>query len=256
VLIAPDLPRIRLLGTSITVINPGWCRREHDPFWRIYRNLDDGAEIRHEGGLLPLRPGRFYVIPACTVFRGSCHGRVRHTFAHFTVAGLPATWLRQAARTPSEVTLPDPALPDLHADRSPAALLAMHALLCRAVAATIAPAEPPRTTPHALSAIAPAMRLAEERPGRPPAVAEMAAAAGVTPDHLARLFAAAIGQTPARWLQERRIALAAERLSAPGASIETIADELGFADRCHFAHVFRRVTGLTPARWRDGGRTA
>lgn len=253
-LIAPDLPRVRLLGTGTTVITAWWCRREYDPFWRLYRNLDPGAEILHEGGVLALEPGRFYIVPAHTLFRGRCRGQVRHGFVHFAVAGLPATWLRSAAHAPAAIDLPGQDIPDLHADRGPVALLRMHALLCQAVAAALAGAAPPKATPHALSAIAPAMRLAEQRLSRPPSVAEMAAAAGVGPDHLARLFAAAIGQTPARWLQERRMALAAERLSDPGADIESVATGLGFADRSHFSHVFRRVTGLTPAHWRDGGR--
>lgn len=251
--LAPDLPRCRILGAANTVIDTWWCRKECDPFWRIYRNREEGAEILHAGGRLPLEAGCYYLVPAWTVFRGRCRGPLQHDFVHFQVLGLPGPWLRRHARTPLALASAPGwrgTFDRLGGDLPAAVQLRLSALLCEAVSQAVSGAEEPVTTGRAAELVAVAQRLAEAHPGRPPSVAELAAAAGVGPDHLARCFASVTGQTPARWLAERRVAAAAELLAAGNIPIEAIVSRLGFANRCHFSRVFRRLTGQPPAGYR------
>ncbi|MFA9478818.1 helix-turn-helix transcriptional regulator [Phycisphaerales bacterium AB-hyl4] len=55
---------------------------------------------------------------------------------------------------------------------------------------------------------------------------------------------------PHRWLEERRIELAARHLLHTNLPIAVVAQEAGYADQYHFSRVFKRVTGYAPARYR------
>lgn len=251
--LAVDLPRCRFLGGSNMVMDASWCRKEFDPFWRLYRNRDGGAEILHGGGRLALEAGSFYLVPAWTVFKGRSPGGIRHDFIHFQVAGLPAAWLRRHACAPLRLDpgADWPAIMDrIGGEQAPGRHLLIQGMLCSAVAQALASAPEPGEATQAARVVAPALALAESRLANPPTVAEMAEAAGLSPDHLARCVVQVTGQTPARWLQERRVIAAAEQLTGGVDDIEAISARLGFANRCHFTRVFRRVTGTTPAAYR------
>ncbi len=250
----PDttLLRCRIIGGENTIIDRWWCRRETDPFWRIYRNRDAGAAIIHERGRLDMEAGGFYVVPAWTMFQGRCRGPVRHDYLHVQIGGLPGGWLRRSAQGPLRLAGDSwwaPLFDRLGAERHPAELLRLHALLHLAVSQALATAPPPDVEDRSAIVIAPALAAIATRLASPPSIAALAGLCQVSPDHLARCFADACGSTPARWIQQQRIAAAAEEL-ADGATIEHAATRLGFADRAHFTRVFRRVTGSTPGAYR------
>ncbi|QVQ50565.1 helix-turn-helix domain-containing protein [Spiractinospora alimapuensis] len=79
-------------------------------------------------------------------------------------------------------------------------------------------------------------------------VDRVAAVAGVSVRHLARLFEPE-GTTPARYIAERRLRRAREQLRDPAHSALTIADvahRWGFASHAHFTRAFRRAFGEAP----------
>ncbi|WP_158890547.1 AraC family transcriptional regulator [Amycolatopsis anabasis] len=80
----------------------------------------------------------------------------------------------------------------------------------------------------------------------------VAAAAGVSARHLRRLFAPD-GMTPSRYLLQRRLELARDRLRDATSATDTIADiayRCGFASQSHFTRVFRDHFGQTPGEAR------
>ncbi|MEI6641471.1 MAG: helix-turn-helix domain-containing protein [Novosphingobium sp.] len=78
----------------------------------------------------------------------------------------------------------------------------------------------------------------------------LASACNASVRTIQNLFAG-MGTTPSAYILERRLARAAERLSAaPGASITEIAFELGFNDSAYFARAFRQRFGVPPREWR------
>lgn len=93
-----------------------------------------------------------------------------------------------------------------------------------------------------------AMRRADE--GRA-SVAALARAAGCSAATLHRLFRDEIGDTPASWLQQRRLQEARRRLRSGREEMTAIALALGFRSSQHFATRFRELTGLTPTRYRE-----
>jgi AraC family transcriptional regulator len=81
-------------------------------------------------------------------------------------------------------------------------------------------------------------------------LAELAAIAGLSPNHFAQAFKATTGRPPHRYLTERRVQRARELLRDPRISIAEIAHAVGFSSQSHLTINFRRMTGMTPARFR------
>jgi AraC-like DNA-binding protein len=94
--------------------------------------------------------------------------------------------------------------------------------------------------------VARAADLADAEHARPLALAELAAAAGMSRYHFARTFTRLAGLPPHRYLTAVRLRAAAHRL-AQGASVTDTCHAVGFASLSHFVTTFRRRFGVTPA---------
>ncbi|MGW2262045.1 substrate-binding domain-containing protein [Streptomyces sp. NPDC001780] len=80
---------------------------------------------------------------------------------------------------------------------------------------------------------------------------QVAEAAGVSADHLGRLFHRSYGVTVWEYLIRLRVRRAGDRLRLSGDSVHSVARSVGFQDRAYFSRVFRRVTGASPHAYRD-----
>ncbi|MEV7085335.1 substrate-binding domain-containing protein [Streptomyces sp. NPDC093085] len=80
---------------------------------------------------------------------------------------------------------------------------------------------------------------------------QIAEAAGVSADHLGRLFHEHYGVTVWEYLTRLRIQRAGIRLRHTDDPINSVARSVGFRDRAYFSRVFRRVTGETPHAFRS-----
>ena len=85
-------------------------------------------------------------------------------------------------------------------------------------------------------------------------MAETARAAGISPFHFLRLFAATIGVTPHQYLIRSRLRRAAQCLSAENTSVTDIAYDVGFADLSNFTRTFTRAVGVSPLKFRRASR--
>mgnify|MGYP000039707678 CR=1 FL=1 len=278
--IASPSAACRVLYANQLVIDQRWAFRLCDPFWRLYFNRDAGAAVADRRRRWDLPPYRAVLVPAWGDVRGSCVGPVRHFYLHFATPGLPDEWIRRACREP--LVLPDDAvlramLDALAAETAPvypapapgggwrlpehSAMGATAAWRLRAEAAAA------WALARALEQVDPlaVAELGDERDAgevgqalteidahlaEPLSVTRLARRCGLSPDHFARRFAAATGRTPMRYLQERRIAAAADRLVNSETAIEAVARDAGFANRFHFTRVFTRLIGTPPAAYR------
>ncbi|WP_070152844.1 helix-turn-helix domain-containing protein [Sphingobium phenoxybenzoativorans] len=84
---------------------------------------------------------------------------------------------------------------------------------------------------------------------------DLAAEACLSPFHFSRLFREATGSSPNRYLTERRVQAAREKLALRQSSLVEIALDTGFGSQANFIRVFRKVTGLTPGQYRDMHRS-
>ena len=89
-----------------------------------------------------------------------------------------------------------------------------------------------------------------DAPADVPRLAELAAAAGVHPAHLARTFREKLGVSIGEFAQTGRLFRACEMLAKSNRTISRIALDLGYVDQPHFTKHFRRRVGVTPAKFR------
>ncbi|MEH6570392.1 MAG: helix-turn-helix domain-containing protein [Halioglobus sp.] len=82
------------------------------------------------------------------------------------------------------------------------------------------------------------------------AVEDVAAAASLSVSSLARLFKQNTGLTVLGWRDERRMALACEKLTHSRLRIAEIAEQVGYRDQLYFSRAFRRHMGQPPSEYR------
>jgi AraC-like DNA-binding protein len=87
-----------------------------------------------------------------------------------------------------------------------------------------------------------------ERPGEPWMLEQMAGVAGMSRSAFASRFKAVVGATPADYLASWRLTIAQAELRN-GASVKTIADELGYANSSAMSRLFTQKVGVSPREW-------
>lgn len=100
------------------------------------------------------------------------------------------------------------------------------------------------------SAVARAQDYVEENMGDDLSLGAIAAEAGVSPHHFVRVFKAATGTTPHRYVLDRRVERSRQLLSDTDLSLAEVAFRCGFSSQSHMTAVFRRLVGVTPAKYR------
>jgi AraC-like DNA-binding protein len=94
-----------------------------------------------------------------------------------------------------------------------------------------------------------AVEFVRAQADRPLALSDVARAVHVSPNYLTGLFRGVTGTPLGRFILGERIARAQRRLREPGASVKTVALDLGFGDPFTFSRAFKRVAGLPPRAW-------
>jgi AraC-like DNA-binding protein len=100
-----------------------------------------------------------------------------------------------------------------------------------------------------------ALRQIDHAPQQPWTVQSLAAAAGVSRATLARRFSELVGESPMTFLTGRRIALAADLLREPQATLESVARQVGYASPYALSTAFKRLRGVSPQQYRAGARS-
>ena len=95
-----------------------------------------------------------------------------------------------------------------------------------------------------------ALRLLHNNPSHPWTLVELAAAAGVSRASLARRFNELVGEPPMSFLTGWRIALAADLLREPGATVGSVAHQVGYGSAFALSTAFKRVRGVSPQQHR------
>ncbi|HSA52377.1 MAG TPA: AraC family transcriptional regulator [Yinghuangia sp.] len=95
-----------------------------------------------------------------------------------------------------------------------------------------------------------ALRMLHNNPAHPWTVANLAGAVGVSRAALARRFADLLGEPPMTYLTSWRLALAADLLREPDATIGAVAVQVGYGSPFALSTAFKRVRGMSPKEFR------
>lgn len=111
---------------------------------------------------------------------------------------------------------------------------------------------------YADDVVGPALQRLHDQPAQPWTVASLAREVGVSRAALARRFTDLVGEPPMTHLTSWRLALAADLIEQPGATLGGVADQVGYSSAFALSTAFKRVRGLSPAdhRRRAAARSA
>lgn len=98
--------------------------------------------------------------------------------------------------------------------------------------------------------LAPALSSMHRQPERAWTISELAALTRQSPSTFAHRFTRLVGQSPAVYLAERRMAAAAGMLESTATPVGQIASAVGYTSEPAFSRAFRRRFGMPPLAWR------
>ena len=237
-----------ILLASESPTHDNWIYRDvFVGFSRVYYVLDGIAFYEEGGRCVQLKPGHLYLTPVkkpFTLYEDPSH-KLLHTYAHVTT--LPAIDSFMEAEV-----LPNTALADavdlwrrhIHTENEE--------YLRHAIELVLSCLGPERTSEHpvALDARAYIDRCALNRFD----MQEMCRELGYSREHVTRSFLAAYHRTPRQYFNLKRMNVSLRRL-LDGATVSTVADELGFATPYAFSKAFKAHFGLSPEKYRMALRT-
>ena len=94
--------------------------------------------------------------------------------------------------------------------------------------------------------------MLHDHPAKPWTVATLAAGIGISRAALARRFTELVGEPPMTYLTNWRLALAADLLLEPDATVGAVAHQVGYGSPFALSAAFKRVRGLSPQQHRVG----
>lgn len=91
-------------------------------------------------------------------------------------------------------------------------------------------------------------RVVEENYTSPISLDELAYLSGRSLSSFKRDFQDIYGESPARWIREKRLAKAREMLRSSSLSVADVAYSLGFENPTHFSRIFKQQYGYAPSQ--------
>ncbi|RKQ91738.1 AraC family transcriptional regulator [Solirubrobacter pauli] len=98
--------------------------------------------------------------------------------------------------------------------------------------------------------VGPAIRMLHAEPAHPWTIQELARRIGVSRAALARRFNDLVGEPPMSFLTSWRIALAADLLLEPGATVGSVAPQVGYGSSFALSTAFKRLRGISPQQFK------
>ncbi|NAZ84139.1 helix-turn-helix domain-containing protein [Kineococcus sp. R8] len=219
------------------------------------------AELEVDGVVHTVTPGSVSLVAPASVIRYRYRGPSQHLYAHLraprlgpgAASGL-SVLMHPGADLPRIAELMESAVASAVA--RPARTRADVWTVLLRLADRVGPDPVRPAGGPALDYVAATVSLVESRLAEPLTVRDIAAAVGVSPGHLTRVFSAATGETVVGHLRRRRVEHARHLLTRSTMSIAAVAASVGIPDLQAFNKTCRAVTGSSPRGLRAGGTPA
>jgi AraC-like DNA-binding protein len=260
-----DSLHVRLFSAGYLKLGEWWVQTDHiRNMWRLCRADEDGAFLEWASERFPLPAGRFVLVPPGLDFTARLERPVHELYVHFEVIGWGPATVRDLF--PEPITLPDDELRNQLAlqlgeelarnDHLSPTLSSRVKSLVHLTLASLETALPEdkatllRRTSDAQVELLDVLRYIDRNLDKSLDNATLARIAHASESCFIRRFKEAVGQTPGRYIQDRRIDRAANLLISTDESIDEIARRCGFATRYYLSRVFCRRIGRPPGRYR------
>lgn len=245
---------IRPVPLSMGVHAEATWEYEHvfSPFCRMYYARHSEMRIHSGGRQVVLPAGGFLLIPAQLHFHCHAGSSATHLWVHFDLQPSYLHGFHQpfAVRGDERLRLLAEALwkAAVKSSEEPVGQALVHLVksLLHALFAQLDLATAPSVPPQLMQAV----QCVQDNRNRSLSVADLARRSGYSPEHLAHLFRRYLGESPSRFIRMARVREAARRLAYTHDTLETIADDLGFANRHHLSRIFRESMGEPPVAFR------
>ena len=100
-------------------------------------------------------------------------------------------------------------------------------------------------------AVTKAIAYIDENYMKQPGLESISKAAGVSSQHLCRLFRQTLNCRPMEYITKRKIQAAKMLLAETQKTVDQIAEETGFCDSSYFCKIFKRFESITPSQFRS-----
>jgi len=261
-----DSLHVRLFSVGCIPLGDWWTHTDHiRTMWRLCRADDSGASLRYNSTSYEIPAGRLALVPPGLKFEAHLEGTVQLFFIHFEVISWPTVAVRDLF--PEPFTLHADEFRDRLADDlrdeidvsdhlSPALSCRAKSLVHLAIAALEQdlPDEKVALMRHIADGqldLLEVLQFIDHHIEEPLDNSRLAEIAQTSESCFIRRFRETMGQTPARYVKDRRVAQASELLICTDQSIDEVAQRCGFANRYYFSRVFSERVGRPPARYRN-----
>jgi AraC-like DNA-binding protein len=230
----------------------------------MYVNGEAGGYLEVADGVYPVTPNRAHFVPAWVRIRCRNPEVLRHFYVHFDTVGVSSSVLRRVFTRPLCSDRPL-----RYKDVAPADLCEAQGVLRKDLPTychvkslvyreflrlfSVLPDTQAGLIERLVTGrheFAPVIEYIDDHLSNPLSNDLLARIRHMSKSHFIRRFHKLLGQTPAEYVRERRVASAAIRLIFTDESIETIAASHGFPNRYYFSRVFKALTGIPPAAYR------
>lgn len=241
-------PHIRLLFAQRRPTGNWKFANLKAPYWRLYHHSIHGSWIQPEDEKIHLSPDVLYLIPPDISFSSGNDQEVLQFFVHFVIE--PQVSTRRLQQKVYEIPLRPGLSENLHQVIQVQNPSRQSLLLLALVQQTLAYSKLNLRGRSLSTRLEEAQTLMRQHMKEGIANPEVAGKLGMTPNAFIRWFKQSTGLPPQGWLNRERVHEASYWLHHNDASIERIAETVGFCDRYHFSRVFKQIQGVSPVRFR------